>query len=85
MIPGKQIRTGVIEKNANESGFYTNINTTSTERSSGGVFIEMENEYYFFCHQDRTKFNRAIMDYLLKQIYFKNYLIQEQELSCITN
>ena len=85
LIPGKQIRTGVIEKNANESGFYTNINTTSTERSSGGVFIEMENEYYFFCHQDRTKFNRAIMNYLLKQIYFKNYLIQEQELSCITN
>lgn len=85
-IPGKGMRVAAIEQPVSgESGYAANINTNSTERLFGAAFIETENSFYFFCYQDRTRTNKAIFDYLLKQTYLENNLQSSAEMSCLTN
>lgn len=85
-IPGKEMRAATIEQPVNgESGYSANISTNSTERLFGAAFIETENSFYFFCYQDRTRTNKAIFDYLLKQIYLENQQDISAGLSCVTN
>ncbi|HMV43525.1 MAG TPA: phospholipase D-like domain-containing protein [Leptospiraceae bacterium] len=85
-IPGKEMRRGRLEQQpGTQTAFFAPISTNSSERFFAAVWIEMPEEIYFFCYQDRNRTNRDSFEFILGKIEAAENLGGQFETACLSN
>ncbi|HNI88483.1 MAG TPA: hypothetical protein PKX55_10030, partial [Leptospiraceae bacterium] len=68
-----------------QTAFFAPISTNSSERFFAAVWIEMPEEIYFFCYQDRNRTNRDSFEFILGKIEAAENLGGQFETACLSN